>query len=101
MAGEHGTVLSHGEGEWHARIPEPALAVTVTGADQAALWCRTANLPGSCALTVAFAPWAPATVLKCRVTALPAGGTLSVREVRITTRMGRIVRYLLPEFKPP
>jgi len=99
MAGRCGTVRSHDDGEWHARIPEPALAVTATGADDSALWCRPGILPDS-ALTVAFAPWTPATVLKCPVTALPARGTLSVRDVRMTTRMGRIVRYLVPEFNP-
>jgi len=34
------------------------------------------------------------------VTTLPASGTLSVRDVRITTRMGRTVRYLIPQFTP-
>lgn len=101
MAGEHGTVRSHGDGQWHARMPEPALTVIATGADDSALWCQPGNLPGSCALTVTFAPWAPETVLKCPVTALPAPGTLSVRDVRMRTRMGRIVRYLVPEFNPP
>ena len=100
MAGGSGTVRSHGDGEWHARIPEPALTVAVTSADDSALWCRPGNLPDSCALTVAFAPWTPATVLKCPVTALPARGTLSVRDVRMTTRMGRTVRYLVPQFMP-
>jgi hypothetical protein len=51
-------------------------------------------------LTVIIAPWTPATVLKCPVTALPARGTLSVRDVRITTRMSRTVRYLVPQFTP-
>jgi hypothetical protein len=101
MAGENGTVRPHDDGEWHARIPEPtALTVTVTGADDGVLWCRPANLPDSVTLTVIIAPWTPATVLKCPVTALPARGTLSVRDVRITTRMGRTVRYLVPQFTP-
>ena len=100
MAGGSGTVRSHGDGEWHARIPEPALTVAVTSADDSALWCRPGNLPDSCALTVAFAPWTPATVLKSPMTALPARGTLSVRDVRMTTRMGRTVRYLVPQFLP-
>jgi len=100
MAGDSGTVRSHGDGEWHARIPEPALTVAVTGADDSALWCHPARLPDSCILAVAFTPWTPVTVLKCPVTALPADGTLSVRDVRITTRMGRTVRYLIPQFTP-
>jgi hypothetical protein len=32
------------------------------------------------------------------VTVLPARGTLSVNDVRTTTRMGRTVRYLVPVF---
>jgi hypothetical protein len=100
MAGERGTVRSHDGGEWHVRIPEPALTVTATSADDSALRCRPGNLPDSAALTVAFAPWTPATVLKCPVTALPARGTLSVRDLRMTTRMGRTVRYLVPQFIP-
>jgi hypothetical protein len=33
--------------------------------------------------------------------ALPAQGRLSVREVRLTTRMGRTVRYLIPTLTTP
>ncbi len=33
--------------------------------------------------------------------ALPAQGRLSVREVRLTTRMGRTARYLIPAFTTP
>ena len=89
MTGDAGTVRSHGDGEWRTLIPEPTLIVTVTDADDSALWCRPVNLAGNCALIVIFAPWTPATVLKCPVTALPAHGTLTVRDVRMKTRMGR------------
>ena len=34
------------------------------------------------------------------MTKLRSRGTLSVRDVRITTRMGRTVRYLVPQFAP-
>lgn len=95
-----GTVHPLGKGEWQARIPEKAVAVTVTDADSGKLWCQLASRPGSSVLTVGIAPWTIATVLKCPVTALPARGTLSVREVRMTIRMGRTVRYLVPEFIP-
>jgi hypothetical protein len=91
-----GTVHPLGKGEWQARIPETAIAVTVTDADSGRLWCQLAGN----VLTVAIAPWTTATVLKCPVTALPARGKLSVRDVRMTTRMGRTVRYLVPEFIP-
>ena len=101
VAGDSGTVRADGNGAWHARIAESSLSVAVVGADDSALWCRPAGVPGPCALTVAFAPWTPATVLKCPVTALPAAGTLSVRDVQVTTRMGRLVRFLVPVFTPP
>jgi hypothetical protein len=93
-----GTVHPLGKGEWQARIPETAISVTVTDADSENLWCRLAAKPDSGILTVTIKPWTIATVLKCPVTALPALGKLSVRDVRITTRMGRTVRYLVPEF---
>jgi hypothetical protein len=93
-----GTVHPLGKGEWQARIPGTAISVLVTDADSRALWCRLAGPPDSGVLTVAVKPWTIATVLKCPVTALPTLGKLSIREVRITTRMGRTVRYLVPEF---
>jgi hypothetical protein len=95
-----GKAHPHQKGKWQASIPQAALRVTVTGVDSGALWCHPGSRPDSGILTVAFAPWTPATVLKCPMTALPALGTLSVRDVRITTRMGRTVRYLVPEFIP-
>jgi hypothetical protein len=95
-----GTVHPLGKGEWQARIPEKTITVTVTGAGPGKLWCRLGDGPDSGVLTVAVKPWTIATVLKCPVTALPARGTLSVRDARITTRMGRTVRYLVPEFTP-
>jgi hypothetical protein len=95
-----GTVHPLGKGEWQARIPEKTITVTVTGADSGKLWCRLDSRPDSGVLTVTIKPWTIATVLKCPVTALPACGTLSVRDVLITTRMGRTVRYLVPEFIP-
>jgi hypothetical protein len=95
-----GKARPYEKGQWQAGIPQAALPVVVTDADSGALWCRLGCQPDSGVLTVAFAPWTPATVLKCPVKAFPARGTLSVRDVRITTRMGRIVRYLVPEFIP-
>jgi hypothetical protein len=40
-----GTVHPLGKGEWQARIPETAIAVTVTDADPEKLWCRLAGRP--------------------------------------------------------
>jgi hypothetical protein len=96
-----GTISAYGKGEWRVRIPQTVLAVTVMNADTAALECTLSIHPDSGIFTLAFAPWPAATVLKCPVTALPARGTLSVCDVRMTTRMGRTVRYLVPEFIPP
>jgi hypothetical protein len=93
-----GTVHPHEKGEWQARIPQAVLMVVVVGADVGTLWCRLGDKPHSGVLAVVFAPWQAAAVLKCPVTALPAQGRLSVRDVRVTTRMGRTVRYLIPEF---
>jgi hypothetical protein len=95
-----GTVHPLGKGEWQARIPEKTVTATVMSADAGKLWCRIGSRPDSEILTVAVKPWTTATVLKCPLTALPALGTLSVRDVRITTRMGRTIRYLVPEFTP-
>jgi hypothetical protein len=65
-----------------------------------ALRFRLASLMNSVALTIAITPWAAATVLKCPITGLSADRTLAVREVRMTTRMGRTVRFLVPQFIP-
>jgi len=81
-------------------MPQPVLIAVVIGTDADALWCRLSARPDSGVFVLAFAPWPAATVLKCPLAALPAQGRLSVRDVRVTTRMGRIVRYLIPAFAP-
>jgi hypothetical protein len=96
-----GKISANKKGEWQVHIQQVVLAVTVINAGTAALQCMIDINPSSDVFTLIFAPWSTATVLKCSVTALPARGTLSVRDVRMTTRMGRIVRYLVPEFNPP
>jgi hypothetical protein len=96
-----GTISTHHEGEWQVHILQAVLAVTVMNADIVALQCNLSIRPHPEVLVLAFAPWQAATVLKCSLAALPARGTLSVHDVRMTTRMGRIVRYLVPEFNPP
>jgi hypothetical protein len=93
-----GTVHSHGQGGWHARLPQPVLTVVVIDASADTLRCRLSTQPPPGVFAVAFAPWPAATVLKCPVTALPVQGQLLVRDVRVTTRMGRTVRYLIPAF---
>ena len=82
---------------WHA-CRQAVLAVVAVGADAGALRCRLSARPDLGVLALAFAPWPAATVLECPLTALPAQGRLSVRDVRVTTRMGRTVRYLVPAF---
>jgi len=92
------TVHAHEKGEWQARIPHPVLMVVVIDAGVGALRCQLSAQPDSGVFALAFAPWPAATVLKCPLSALPAQGRLSVRDVRVITRMGRTVRYLVPEF---
>jgi hypothetical protein len=92
------TVHPHQKGEWQARIPQAVLMVVVIDADAGTLRCHLSAQPDAGVFALAFAPWPAATVLKCPLTALPAPGRLSVRDVRVITRMGRTVRYLIPEF---
>jgi len=93
-------VRSHEKGEWQVRIPRAVLVVVITGADDGGLPFRFAAQPDSGVFVLPFAPWPAATVLTCPLTALPAQGRLAVRDVLMTTRMGRTVRYLIPVFTP-
>jgi hypothetical protein len=93
-------VRFHERGEWQACIPQAVLVVVVIGADVGGLRFRFAVHPDSGVFVLAFAPWPAATVLTCPLTALPAQGRLRARDVRMTTRMGRTVRYLIPVFTP-
>jgi len=95
------TVHPHEKGGWQARLPEAVLPVAVTGAGNGTPWCRLTARPSLGIFTLTFAPWPAAIVLRCPLTALPAQGRLSVRDVRLTTRMGRTVRYLIPAFTTP
>ena len=95
------TVHPHEKGEWQARIPQTVLMVVVIDAAAGALRCHLSAQPHYGVFVLAFAPWPAATVLKCSLAALPAQGQLSVRDVRVITRMGRTVRYLVPAFAPP
>ena len=94
------TVHCHGQGEWQARIPHAVLMVVVIAADTDALRCRLSAQPHYGDFVLAFAPWPAAAVLKCALATLPTQGQLSVRDVRVITRMGRTVRYLVPAFAP-
>jgi hypothetical protein len=96
-----GSVHSHEKGQWQARIPQAVLMVVVISADAGALWCHLSAKPDSGVYALTFSPWSAATVLKCPLTALPAPGRLWVRDVRVTTRMGRTVRFLIPVFTTP
>jgi hypothetical protein len=96
-----GTVHPHENGEWHARLLEAVLTVVVMEADSSTLWCRLGARPSLGVFTLIFAPWPAALVLRYPLTVLPAQGRLSVRDVLLTTRMGRTVRYLIPAFTTP
>ncbi len=94
------TVHSHEKG-WQARMPYAVLMVVVIDANADALRCQLSAHTDSGVFALAFAPWSAPTVLKCPLAALPVQGRLSVRDVRVITRMGRTVRYLIPEFTTP
>jgi hypothetical protein len=94
-------IRSHQKGEWQACLPQTVLTVTALDADAGNLRCRLIVRPSLGMFTLTFAPWPAAMVLRCPLTALPAQGRLSVRDVRLTTRMGRTVRYLIPAFTTP
>ena len=95
------TVHTHEKGEWQARIPRAVLMVVVIDVGAGAVRCQLSTHPDAGVFALAFGPWPAATVLKCPLSALPAQGRLSVRDVRVITRMGRTVRYLVPEFTTP
>lgn len=97
--------------QWRALIPCPVIPVTVVRADARALWCRigadtadTADAAGSGVFVVRSAPWTTGELVGCPlpdlVSGLPASGRLSVHLVVLTTRMGRLIRYLAPTFRP-
>ena len=96
MAGITGATVAGGqEGEWQARIPHPVIEVIAVKADTETLWCRL----GTGIFILAFAPWPETAVVKVSRSAMPATGRLSVRAVLMKTRMGRTVRFLIPEFR--
>lgn len=92
------TTRRAGPGQWHARIPRPALAVTATATDAATLTVRLDDAPAAGVLTLTFHPWTAADVLPIPPPELPASGRLVTRDIRISTLMGRTVRYLIPAF---
>jgi len=93
-----GTIHSQEHGEWQARLPEAVLTVMALDADAAALRCCLSAQPSLGVFTLNFTPWPARLVVRCPMTALPTQGRLSVRDVRVTTRMSRTVRYLIPAF---
>jgi hypothetical protein len=94
-----GTISAHDK--YQVRIPQPILTSTILSADAEALQCTVTIHPHPGLFILAFAPWPANTVIKYPLASLPADGILSVRDLRVKTRMGRIVRYLVPEFRPP
>jgi hypothetical protein len=95
------TIRSHQKGQWQACLPQTVLAVAALDADAGTLRCRLSARPSAGVFALTFAPWPAAMVLRCPLTALPTQGRLSVRDARLTTRMGRTVRYLIPAFATP
>src|SRR2546428_298254 len=73
-------------------FPGGETPLLATRGDADTLLCRLIIQADLGVFTLAFAPWPAALVLRCPLTALPAQRRLSVRDVRLTTRMGRTVR---------
>lgn len=93
-----GTARPHGKAQWQARLPQQVITVTLAHAGPGVLWCHLDGQPGTGVLAVPFTPWPADAVLRYGTPEFPAHGRLSVRDVRVTTRMGRTVRFLIPEF---
>jgi hypothetical protein len=86
---------------WEVAVPAGVLQVRVDHWDGDALRFRLAALPDLGAFTVAYGPWALADVLRgTTLLAEPDGpvlaADLTARAVQVTTRAGRLVRFLAP-----
>ncbi len=92
------TVNRAGQGQWQARIPRPALAVTATHADADTLTVTLDDAPAAGPVALTFHPWTAADVMPLLPAELPAPGRLTIRDIRISTLTGRTVRYLIPAF---
>jgi hypothetical protein len=92
------TARRTGPRHWTARILRPALAVTATTADASALTLTLDDAPAAGPLTLTFHPWTADDVMPLPPPELPAPGHLTIRDIRISTLMGRTVRYLIPAF---
>jgi hypothetical protein len=89
-----GTVTSERKGEWQARIAHATITAIAVHSDTDTLWCRL----GTGIFILAFTPWPQSAVAGIPPDDMPAAGRLTVRAVLMTTRMGRTVRFLVPQF---
>jgi hypothetical protein len=92
------TVNRAGPGQWRTRIPRQSLAVTATHADARTLTVTLDDAPAAGPIALTFHPWTAADVMPLIPAELPAPGHLTIRDIRISTLMGRTVRYLIPAF---
>jgi hypothetical protein len=92
------TVHRAGQGQWRTRIPRQSLTVTATHADARTLTVTLDDAPAAGPIALTFHPWTAADVLPLIPAELPAPGHLTIRDIRISTLMGRTVRYLIPAF---
>jgi hypothetical protein len=81
-----------------ALIPHPAITVTICATTGDAITCQLTSAPEAGPLTLTYHPWTPADILTTPPPPLPATGTLTIREIRLTTLMGTTIRYLIPAF---
>ena len=92
------TVNRTGPGQWRTRIPRQSLTVTATYADAGTLTVTLDDAPAAGPIALTFHPWTAADVMPLLPAELPAPGHLTIRDIRISTLMGRTVRYLIPAF---
>jgi hypothetical protein len=94
------TTRRTGPGQHQARIPGPAIAVTLIHAGEQALTLTLDDAPDAGPLTLVLQSWTAADIMRPPPAQLPAPGHLIIRDIRIQTQMGRTVRYLIPAFTP-
>ena len=94
---------------WHVTVPgqeghpitlPPQITITIHSTGPGILRCRADHHPELGMLAVDITLWPGDATRTGPLARLPACGQLSVRDTRITTRMGRTIRYLIPEFTP-
>lgn len=75
----------HGNnGKWRTRLPDSTLPVIVESVEAGTLGCLLSTEPSLGVLTLAFASWPTAMVVRCPLMALPTQGWLTIRDAWLT-----------------